>query len=193
MKNRIREFRKEKGISQKKLADAIGVSFQSISFFERGDKTPSIENWIKLANFFNVSVPELQGYKNTDITISKINKLVKEKPNDDYTKSVVAESIRQVNNSRNKEFNRLNKQLKDIVSNLDVLELQIVIMFANFLKNIDSDNSDNDELINEIYIAVAIINNLVTDNYDDCKKTKIISKLKKIIDILINSISTNKD
>ena len=45
MKNRIREFRKEKGISQKKLADAIGVSFQSISFFERGDKTPSIENY----------------------------------------------------------------------------------------------------------------------------------------------------
>ena len=85
MKNRIRELRKEKGISQKELADAIGISFQSISFFERGEKNPSIENWIKLANFFDVSVPELQGYENKNVPIAKFEKLIIEKPDDDYT------------------------------------------------------------------------------------------------------------
>lgn len=189
MKNRIRELRKEKGISQKELADAIGISFQSISFFERGEKNPSIENWIKLANFFDVSVPELQGYKNKNVPIAKFEKLIKEKPNDDYTKSVVAESIRQGQNAIKKEENEWYDKLNNKIANLDILELQIVVNFANFLNNV---NSDNDDLINKIYFATVIINNLATNSYDEDKKTQVISELKKLSDDLIDSISSDK-
>ena len=61
--NKIREFRKKAGISQRELAKKIGVSFQSISFYEKGERQPKLETWIKLANFFNVSVLKLQGYE----------------------------------------------------------------------------------------------------------------------------------
>lgn len=189
MKNRIRELRKEKGISQKELADAIGISFQSISFFERGEKNPSIENWIKLANFFDVSVPELQGYENKNVPIAKFKKLIKEKPNDDYTKSVVAESIRQGQNAIKKEEHEWYDKLNNKIANLDILELQIVVNFANFLNNVDS---NNDDLINKIYFATAIINNLATNSYDKDKKTQVISELKKLSDDLIDSISSDK-
>lgn len=189
MKNRIRELRKEKGISQKELADAIGISFQSISFFERGEKNPSIENWIKLANFFDVSVPELQGYESKNVPIAKFEKLIKEKPNDDYTKSVVAESIRQGQNAIKKEEHEWYDKLNNKIANLDILELQIVVNFANFLNNVDS---NNDDLINKIYFATAIINNLATNSYDKDKKTQVISELKKLSDDLIDSISSDK-
>lgn len=61
MKNRIRELRKEKGLSQRELAKKVGVSFQSISFYENEDRVPKLETWIKLANFFNVPVSYIQG------------------------------------------------------------------------------------------------------------------------------------
>lgn len=64
MKNRIQELRKQKGLSQRELAKKIGVSFQSISFYERGERTPKLETWIKLANFFNVPVSYIQGTSN---------------------------------------------------------------------------------------------------------------------------------
>lgn len=64
MGNRIRELRKEKGLSQRELAKRVGVSFQSISFYENGKRTPKPEIWIKLANFFKVSVSYIQGVSN---------------------------------------------------------------------------------------------------------------------------------
>lgn len=61
MGNRIRELRTEKNISQQKLADEIGVTRQSISLFEKGERDPKLETLIKLADYFDVSVGYLQG------------------------------------------------------------------------------------------------------------------------------------
>ena len=61
MGNRIRELRAEKNISQQKLADEIGVTRQSISLFEKGERDPKLETLIKLADYFDVSVGYLQG------------------------------------------------------------------------------------------------------------------------------------
>ena len=43
MKNRLEEIRKQKGIKQEELADAMGVSRQTINMIERGDYNPSEE------------------------------------------------------------------------------------------------------------------------------------------------------
>lgn len=68
MRNRIREIRLEKGISQQKLADEIGVTRQAISLFEKGDRDPKLETWIKLADYFGVSVGYLQGIEEQSTT-----------------------------------------------------------------------------------------------------------------------------
>lgn len=61
MKNRIRQVRKKRGISQEKLANSLGITRQAISQYEIGNREPKLETWQKLANFFNVPVSYLQG------------------------------------------------------------------------------------------------------------------------------------
>ncbi len=59
--NRIKELRKDRGLSQAELADKVGAAKQSISYYELGTRKPKEPMWQALANFFNVSVPYLKG------------------------------------------------------------------------------------------------------------------------------------
>jgi transcriptional regulator with XRE-family HTH domain len=49
MKNRIKEVRKQKGITQKELASRLGVVPSAISQFESGDGNMKIETLEKIA------------------------------------------------------------------------------------------------------------------------------------------------
>ena len=62
MKNRIRELREPRNVSQEELATTLDTTQQSISLYESGKREPKLEVWQKLADFFNVSVPYLQGF-----------------------------------------------------------------------------------------------------------------------------------
>lgn len=57
--DKIRQYRKTKQLSQEDLAEALGVSRQSISFWENNQTQPTIENIIALAKLFNISTDEL--------------------------------------------------------------------------------------------------------------------------------------
>ena len=77
MSNRIKELRLEKGLSQRKLSEETGISQQSLSFYEKGDRNPKIEMWQELANYFGVSVGYLQGITN-DVDEVIFNKAIAE-------------------------------------------------------------------------------------------------------------------
>ncbi|MBO5305092.1 MAG: helix-turn-helix transcriptional regulator [Clostridia bacterium] len=51
---RIRELRKEKGLSQKDLAKILNVDFRTISFWETERYEPNISQLKELCDFFNV-------------------------------------------------------------------------------------------------------------------------------------------
>ncbi len=55
----IRNYRIREGLTQRALADNVMVSFQAISAWERGLSVPDLENAIRLANYFGVSVDAL--------------------------------------------------------------------------------------------------------------------------------------
>ena len=55
----IKRLRKAKDITQDELADFLGVSFQAVSKWERGDCYPDITMLPSLANLFDVSLDEL--------------------------------------------------------------------------------------------------------------------------------------
>lgn len=57
--DKIRELRKQNGISQEDVATALGVSRQAVTKWESGVSLPSSGNMIKLAELFKVSVDEL--------------------------------------------------------------------------------------------------------------------------------------
>lgn len=60
--NRIRELRQEQRLSQKHLADAMGVDHSTISRWEAGLVTIPDPLKAQLAEFFAVSVPHLMGW-----------------------------------------------------------------------------------------------------------------------------------
>lgn len=65
--SRIKELRQRKGITQSELADALVVSFQAVSNWERGITPPDVENLIQIAAYFGVLVDDLLRQKNDDV------------------------------------------------------------------------------------------------------------------------------
>ena len=59
--NRIKELRKEKGLTQQELADRIGASKSAISMYEKGNRRPSFDIADALSDFFGVSIGYLSG------------------------------------------------------------------------------------------------------------------------------------
>lgn len=57
--NRIRDYRTESGLTQDDLAQAVGVSRQSINAIERGRYIPSLPLALRFARFFGCSTDEL--------------------------------------------------------------------------------------------------------------------------------------
>lgn len=57
----IKRLRRERDLTQEEMAAHLGISFQSISKWERGDGYPDITMLPTLSNYFNISVDELIG------------------------------------------------------------------------------------------------------------------------------------
>lgn len=61
---RIKELRKEKGISQATLANAIGVDKRAIIFWEHQINEPKASYIVGLAKYFDVTTDYLLGIEN---------------------------------------------------------------------------------------------------------------------------------
>jgi len=59
--DRLKELRKSKGVTQKAVAEYIGILEQAYQKYEYGKHEPNHETTIKLADFFDVSVDYLLG------------------------------------------------------------------------------------------------------------------------------------
>lgn len=57
--NKIRELRKQRGITQEQLAESIEISFQAVSKWENNIALPDITLVPVLASYFGVSMDEL--------------------------------------------------------------------------------------------------------------------------------------
>ena len=54
VRNRVYELRSERGLTQQQLADAVGVSRQSINSIERNRYVPSLPLALEFARLFGV-------------------------------------------------------------------------------------------------------------------------------------------
>ena len=55
----LKKFRIKNGMTQEQLADKVHVSHQTISKWEKGINTPSIDNLLILSDLYNISLDEL--------------------------------------------------------------------------------------------------------------------------------------
>lgn len=68
----LKKLRLEKGLSQKKLAEIMSVSQQSINKYENHSIEPDIETLILMADYFNTSVDYLIGYSEIRHKIERV-------------------------------------------------------------------------------------------------------------------------
>ncbi|MBQ7335750.1 MAG: helix-turn-helix domain-containing protein [Clostridia bacterium] len=86
---KIAELRKKNNMTQLELADALAISFQAVSNWERGNSMPDISKLPELSELFHVSIDELLG-KNNPV----VSKLIEESYEDmgGYSKDILVEA-----------------------------------------------------------------------------------------------------
>ena len=65
---RIAELRKQNNMTQFELADKLGISFQAVSNWERGNSMPDISKLPQISELFNTSIDEIIGKPNRLLT-----------------------------------------------------------------------------------------------------------------------------
>lgn len=63
MDNRLEQLRKERGINQEELAEALEVSRQTIGSLENGRYNPSIILAFKIARYFKLAIEDIFIYE----------------------------------------------------------------------------------------------------------------------------------
>lgn len=53
-------LRQAKGLSQRDLASALGISHGAIAQYETGNRKPTLGNALKIANFFSMPVDQIK-------------------------------------------------------------------------------------------------------------------------------------
>lgn len=119
--NKIKELRKQRGITQEQLATSIGISFQAVSKWENSIALPDITLAPALASYFGVSMDELFEFNLKDIEIS-IDNIVNE-----------AYKFRESDPSKSKDI--LEEGLKKYPDN-EIL-LNNLLYVVNYSKNPD--------------------------------------------------------
>ncbi len=66
MKTKIPALRKSRKLSQQELADAVGVTRQTITSIEVGRYTASLELAYKIARYFGLTIEEVFELKNEE-------------------------------------------------------------------------------------------------------------------------------
>lgn len=61
MTNRIRELRKQRGITMKQLGEVVDLAESTISQYETGKREPDNETLLKISEYFGVTVGYLLG------------------------------------------------------------------------------------------------------------------------------------
>ena len=73
--NRLKQLRKEKGLTQQELSEVIAVSYRTIQNWENGESQIKTNKASQLAGYFGVSVGYLLGYEPESEQVSNYQKI----------------------------------------------------------------------------------------------------------------------
>ncbi len=143
----IKRKRIEQGLTQDEVATHLGVSFQSVSKWERGDGYPDIELLPSIANYFNISIDELLGMSNSE----------------------KAENYKNINN-RWAENNRNGKHSENVVLMRDALktfpnDALLLVQLSSSLEKLDGTDEEKRKFLRE---SIAVQEQIIR-YCDDCE------------------------
>lgn len=113
---KLKKIRTEKGLSQKKLADMIGVSQTAVYSWEKGNMLPKFEQMQRIAAALDVTLDELDSESSKRILkdfFEEINKATTETMKG-AKEAVLISSFRSLNNSGQKEALKRVSELTEI-------------------------------------------------------------------------------
>lgn len=58
---RLKAIRRQRGKTQRELAEYLGMKIRSYQFYEGGEREPPIDKLIAIADYWDVSIDELVG------------------------------------------------------------------------------------------------------------------------------------
>ncbi len=92
----LKELRKTKNLTQEQLAEKLNVSGRTISRWETGNNMPDISLLVELAEFYDVSIPEIIDGERKSDSMEKEVKEVAEKMSDyaEAEKETIIKNIR---------------------------------------------------------------------------------------------------
>ena len=93
----LKDLRKKKGITQEQLAEKLGVSGRTISRWETGKNMPDISLLVEIAEFFDVSIPEIIKGERKSENMKNETKEVAETMSD-YAKAEKEQLIKSIRN-----------------------------------------------------------------------------------------------
>ena len=72
---RLMELRKKENMTRQQLGEICGVAPSTIVNYERGTRIPYADTAVKMAQYFNLTVPELLGMENPDLAMAQAEAL----------------------------------------------------------------------------------------------------------------------
>ena len=93
----LKDLRKDKGITQEQLAEELGVSGRTISRWETGKNMPDISLLVEIAEFFDVSIPEIiKGERKSENMKEEVKEVAETMS--DYAKAEKEELVKSIRN-----------------------------------------------------------------------------------------------
>lgn len=161
--NRLRECRKNKNLTLRQLSKELGkrdfkISADALGKYERGDREPKLEAWIKLADFFNVPVSYIQGLSDHNYNDPELNmkKFLERNPN--LSKKLKNRNVVNVISASDFELQIRDLALKQFqgLTQLFLNKEKLEINETQRRELIQKANSLNDDGINEVDHYVSI-------------------------------------
>lgn len=180
--NRIKEIRQEKKLSQKDLAKKLNISQQAISLYEKGGREPKLETWQKLADFFGVSVPYLQGISDIEdlepvSTFEKFFASLEKTPDGKSIKVPVNEMLALANGLELKTFLKINNAI--ISKQNGELSENDFKKYSKIVSHLDKNDFPS---IGDVNFYMTNFYEIMLDEINKDKKAKIaLDEIKKII------------
>lgn len=168
MTNNIRLERKSQKKLLKDVSKDLQIPLNTLSNYERGDREPKLETWQKLADYFGVSVPYLQGISDIkDKTLFTLEDLSEFLNSPEYKKTMSVDNdqdlLKDINNSQSNLSVHLDENIfsiedKDALKNavLSLNELALSLNSPDFIKS-DRDLDRFKTLLNAIKASKEII------------------------------------
>lgn len=202
--NRIKELRKEKGLTLKELSSSTQIPISTLSSYEKEERNPKIDKFISLAKYFNVPVSYLQGsgVSRSEAINDIVDKVIDENERDVYFSSFIGiehdlqekltrSDVNYINSTWGTGLSSTNKFIENLISNNNRQALGYLI--GKYLP-----------LVNDYNFLASVPNNVdayykaLKKRYSDDHLVNVFSNIKNTIDGQYNdndlvNLSSNKN